>query len=227
MDKDIHTHGFRQAGVLIAFLLAVFPGACTIQSVYLKPGYEKAGNRNVKRIVVFLKQHALALPPGATAVVPVVANEFVSVQRDYIVYPLNSMKPGSAAPEEICAANTKLDGVLFLDIRRVRERGTFWYQWLRPWRRADREGNVELEVAAALRECRAPHAVVWQALANSTYVSNDEDLRSVTESYVNRLGPHVRPFAAPAYQLVRRLLEELPSPMLSDEEKLEKIDVME
>ena len=204
------TMAIRWAG---AFLLVGFfsTGACIVRQVYLKPGYETNERERVKRIVLVLRHAKRAQPPGVVAVVPVVAREFISVQRDYILYPGEPVASANLAVADICASNKKLNGVLLLEVLQAREN----------------EGNVDLEVAAALEDCRAPYSTIWKALARSTYTSEDPDLRTVIASYANRLGPAVRPFAAPAYLLVRRLLEELPSPTLSDDEKLEKIDVME
>ncbi len=198
-------------GLVLLAAVALLGTSCTVRYIYLKPDYERNEKDRVKRIVVLLRPGRQMRPPGAQAVIPVVAREYVSVQRDYILFPEKSVKGAAPEVKAVCAANEKLNGVLFLNILEV----------------AEQSGRVELEVGATLEDCREPHGVVWKGIARNRYDSADPDLKTVIESYGNRLGKDVLPYAAPAYLLVRALLEELPNPRLTEDEKLEKIEVME
>jgi probable lipoprotein (TIGR04455 family) len=55
--------------------------------------------------------------------------------------------------------------------------------------------------------------------------SDDEDLQQLVGVYKNQLGDPAKKYAAPLFALLKDLLEELPSPELTDDEVLEKIEL--
>lgn len=204
----LHSKSKSKRWALVALLPVLFSG-CVIQHSYLRPGYAEHDAAVLKRIVVVMSESKQPLDRGLGKLLPVVAREYLSVQKDYIVFPTAIDQTGQTA--SICKGNPKLNGVLFLSVRHV-ERS---------------ERSVTLGLGGELHTCEEPRVVVWRVHAKDTQSSDDPDLKTVAESYSNRLGAEVKPYAVPVYLTLRRLLEELPNPTLTEDEKLEKIELME
>ena len=102
----------------------------------------------------------------------------------------------------------------------------------------DLEGvlSVNVEVASAspvgilakadLKDCGGTE--LWRGEHESSYPSADDNLKELTDSYVEELGEEVRPFVSPVFQALRRVLDELPvAEMPNDDYVMEKIELEE
>ena len=67
--------------------------------------------------------------------------------------------------------------------------------------------------------------LVWRALGENSYASEDSDLEQTIRGYTNRYGESVRPYVAGAYLLVRKLYDSMPDPTLNEDDIVEKIEV--
>lgn len=210
---NIHS---RARAVLVTALLCALALSCTVKYSYLKPNYQQQEKLRLKRI-------ALAAEPFTDTnakineLVLMILREFVSVQRDYIIYPLPKTARENPAVEDYCTANPKLNGIVMNRVRVLKKKN----------------GDVRLGIQAVLYECEIKDGKVkdvikvWETYGESSYESEDSGLKTAINSYTNRVGKEVRYLVAPVYLLIRAIYEDFPSPLLTDAEKLEKIDVME
>lgn len=192
-------------------LSILFCLACcsSVDHVFLKSGYHENEQKTLKRIV-------LATNPGSftkndvSGLLIVVARDFLSVQKNYIIYSPNKNFKKNSSWREHCKVNKKLNGVLVHSIQLL----------------GHVDSNTSLGVQATLYDCHSGE-IVWQAYAQDKYKSIDPGLKNVIASYSNRVSPNFKFMAGPAYLLIRDLFESLPEPVLTEKEKDEKIDLME
>lgn len=83
---------------------------------------------------------------------------------------------------------------------------------------------VTAAVDAQFYRCR-DREEIWSARGAGTWISKDPNVSEVISKYVDELGEEVRPYVAPVFHLLRAVLEELPRPVLSDTEVIEKIEL--
>ena len=203
---------FRSRLARVVFIMTL-PAAAWISTVcssvdfaYLKPQYEQKEKHSLKRIV-------LAMDPSSFTnervgkLVLAVSRDYLSVQRDYIIYP--TPKTSRAAPPwpDYCAANRKINGVLRHKVRLLRHYGD----------------STDFGVQVTLFDCKSGDRI-WDSYGEDDYASNDPDLKTVISSYANRVSPEYRYLIGPTYLLVREIFESLPNPVLTEKEKEEKID---
>lgn len=84
--------------------------------------------------------------------------------------------------------------------------------------------HVTASVDALFYRCR-DREEIWFARGAGTWVSNDPNVSEVIAKYVDELGEEVRPYVAPVFHLLRAVMEELPRPVLSDTDVIEKIEL--
>ena len=82
--------------------------------------------------------------------------------------------------------------------------------------------GFEAEVTAALARC-GDGREAWTARAAGSFRSTDPGLTSVTEVYVQELGPDAARYVPPALNLLRPLLDTLPQPVLTEADVDEKL----
>ena len=194
--------------VLPAFLILATLSACTIKYTYLKPDYEQNEKNSLKRI-------ALRVDPNTVSnetidkLILTVQREYISVKRDYIIYPLPEVGNKEANRSELCKAEPKLNGILVNNIRLLKKDN----------------GEVKLGIQSTLYNCKGDEKV-WDTYGESTFESQNPNLNAVITAYSNRIGADIKYLVAPTYELLYEMLDSLPSPILTREEKGEKIDMM-
>jgi hypothetical protein len=85
-------------------------------------------------------------------------------------------------------------------------------------------GEAMLELVAELYDC-ATGALLWRVVGSQGNESANEDLAALTKSYIDNLGDAVKPYAAPAFLVLRDMLDLLPDVTLKDAEVMEKIEL--
>lgn len=193
---------------IAALLLA---GCATVKSSHVAPDYATRYQRQVKRLVVL----TAPLPEGDPALASMwnlIAKRYVNQKFDYIAKATAAgpQATGAQAPAALCASMSgdQIEGVL----------------WLAPT--ASRQGaEVKASVEAKLLAC--PNASeVWAARGEGSWASKDDELRQFTADYVREIGPGVEPYVAPTFRLLKGVLDTLPHPTLTEDEKDEKISVI-
>ncbi|MEQ9363016.1 MAG: MXAN_6521/LA_1396 family lipoprotein [Leptospirales bacterium] len=84
--------------------------------------------------------------------------------------------------------------------------------------------TVALRVEARLVDCETG-LLVWRAVGENTYASNDADLEQTIRGYANRYGEETRPYVAGFFLLTRKLFDSMPNPNLSEDDIIEKIEI--
>jgi probable lipoprotein (TIGR04455 family) len=188
----------RIAGGLMVAALA---GCATVKSTMVRKDYEQVDAKQTVRLIVVVAP----FPAGSEAVGKLwgaVARRYANDHRDFIV---KSAIAAQAEPANLCAEG--VEGLLRLTPTA-----------------AIKGSGVEASVVAALTRCRDGE-LVWRAEAGGSWQSVDANVKEVGDHYATELGEEVRPYVAPAYHLLKETLDTLPTPVLDDKGKDEKIDL--
>ncbi len=194
MQKMIQKHSFY-------FLAAgmIFLSSCTVTSRYLRKGYEENERMWLKRIALAMEE-----PVGGKKVEAsleelylAVASDYLSHHTEYIL--LRKVRGLSRSRlKEYCQKDSRLNGILLHRFESLQRKS----------------GRVRVGVLATLYDCRSGNRI-WEARGKKSYQIGDESLSLLTRSYVNRSGEEARIYAAPYYQMVRKLYRSLPDPNLT------------
>jgi probable lipoprotein (TIGR04455 family) len=131
-----------------------------------------------------------------------IARRYANHHRDFLA---KTETASAAVPRDVCGEG--IEGVLHLQpgLERVGE-------------------AVTASVRAQIYRCRDLEEV-WSAEAGGTWASVDPNVSEVIAQYVEAFGEEVRPYVAPVFHLLRATLEELPRPVLTDTDVIEKIEL--
>ncbi|MBW0434027.1 hypothetical protein DLM76_11510 [Leptospira yasudae] len=181
--------------VLVSFALA----NCTVK-------YVKAGPVWEKELTTF-KRLAVSVPVESEAGVSEkklaskIAENYLSHHKEFIIYPYRS---GAA----VCgASDKKVQGIFQLKIRE-KESGD----------------KVELSALAKVIHC-SKGETLWEGLAENSYSKNTEENQSLINTYTQLYGKEIAGKVNAYFFLLQSLLDKLDSPVLTEEEKDEKIEV--
>jgi len=186
----------------ILALLITLPACSSVQESYLHPDYERVDRNSLKRVRIYAES-----PSGAPAAVADLmgrmAREYVNQKKNYLIVGIEPAPNPPAVP----IVEEPLDGLIYLRPTRVTKDGD----------------DVHMEIMAML--FRKSGEKVWYALARDTEAAKNEDLEKMTGVWVRRVGEAVRPYVAPLFVLYKDLFESLPSPVLTEGEEWEKIEL--
>lgn len=192
---------------LAAAGIAYAAGCSAVQEVWLKPGYDAKSPEAVKRIAIVAEP--AAGHEGLAELLSQVATDRVKLKMNYLVYRSGvQAEPWAAgctaAPNE---GAHPLEGVLSLRAVNVHI-----------------AEKVELHLVAELFRC-GDQELLWRAVGLEGNAAANEDLAALTEGYIQNIGEHIQPYAAPAFLVLRDMLDQLPDVVLSDDEVMEKIEL--
>lgn len=196
----------RTGTTLLLGLLAVASGCSTVRMHRLRADYETVDQQRVKRLVVVTQP----LPDGgaeAGELMSLLARRYVNQKRDFIAREHRSQDGSAFDAQAHCGEG--LEGVL----------------WLKPLV-TRRDAGVEASLSARLFRC-ADGEEVWAAEGGGSWPSKDASMVEVTAHYVAEVGPAVEPYVAPFQHLLGPVLDTLPNPVLSEDDKTEKIELGE
>jgi len=204
----------------LAVLLAG-TGCATVRASRIRPDYEQVDRQKTKRLVVVVEP----LPEGKQKVGElwsVIARRYINQKRQFIAKESRALSgDGGSGTGGISGGPA---GTAF-DAKGQCGEGIEGVLWLKPRIEAKGEGFEE-QVNAVLLRCTDGQEV-WSAEAGGSWRSRDEGLKAVTEAYVQELGPEVEPYVPPTLNLLRPLLDTLPDPVLTEDDKTEKIELGE
>jgi probable lipoprotein (TIGR04455 family) len=188
--------------------LAVLTGCSAVKSSRIRSDYETVDKFRVKRLAVITQP----LPdnnPEVGEMWSLIARRYVYQNRDFIPksHIARPGQPEDPAFKDQCTEG--IDGVL----------------WLAPDVKRQGKG-VESSVSAKLLRC-ADGEEVWAAEAAGSWDSEDERYKELTTQYMQEFTPAVGPYVGPTFRLLMATLNTLPTPKLSDEEIMEKIEFEE
>ena len=189
----------------MAATLSVASGcASVVKSAHTSDEWKSVDQNRVKRLVVVTQPY----PAGNEKVGEMwssIAARRVDLKRDFIIKDKQTLSAESPFdPKTLCGEG--LDGVL----------------WLKPNATSQGDG-IEAEVQGVLLRC-VDGQEVWTAEAAGSWSSHEEKLAQTVKDYVAEFGPEVEPFVVGSYHLLNDTLDTLPNPVLTEDEKDEKIE---
>ena len=84
--------------------------------------------------------------------------------------------------------------------------------------------HIDLEITGELRRC-SDKSVVWSATARASGKSQNRSLKNLVRNYVEKHGNEAEVYAAPAFNILKDIVEAMPNPELTEDELMEKIDL--
>ena len=199
---DTEKQGMKKAWIACAatsLLLASF--ACSsVHRRFTAGGYQKHPERMIKRIVILSRPSSQ--DRDLAGLIGAMTRDVIRTNRNYLVY-------GTVSADRDAAEACKIrDGVLKMSLARADAAG----------------GSVALEIAGELCRC-SDQSVVWSATARGTGKSRNRSLKNLVQNYVEQHGRLAEVYAAPAFNLLKDIVETMPNPELTEEELMEKIDL--
>lgn len=193
----------RLLGVAAALALAA---GCTtvVKSARIRADWEAVDRQRVKRLVIVTQPY----PAGEEKVAQMwstIAARRIDLKRDFIIK--DKQAKGADAPcdpKSFCGEG--IEGVL----------------WLRPDVQK-KDGGVEAAVSGTLLRC-VDGVAVWTAEAAGSWNSHEEKLAQTVTDYTAEFGPEVEPYVVASYHLLHDALDTLPNPVLTEEDKEDKIE---
>jgi probable lipoprotein (TIGR04455 family) len=187
------------ASTVISIMLASF--ACTsVHRRFIAEGYKKNPGQMIKRIVIISKP-----PPqkgDLAGLISAMTRDLIRTNRNYLVY-------GTVSTErEVAEACKTRDGVLKMSMGRADAVGEY----------------IDLEITGELRRC-SDKSVVWSATARASGKSRNRSLKNLVQNYVEEHGNLAEVYAAPAFNIIKDIVEAMPNPELTEDELMEKIDL--
>ncbi|MGV3621847.1 MAG: MXAN_6521/LA_1396 family lipoprotein [Archangium sp.] len=183
--------------------LLLLSSCSVVKSARIRDDWSQGDDKTVKRLAVVVSP----LPDGKESVGKAwaaVARRYVNQKRDFLVKKEVAAHP-SPELKDVCGGEDNIEGVL----------------WLKPALTAKGSG-FEVEVLGALSRC-SDGREAWSGTAAGSFASKDPLLVEVTNIYVQEFGAEVTPYVPPALNVLRPLLDTLPQPVLTEEDKDEKI----
>lgn len=217
-------------GALIGFGLT---NACMVSDTYTIRYYQLDEGQRVKRVVLaasFAPGVGETIEPAVLEMYQGVVREFVSHHHEYILLDARILPrdvfaanlPGATAiPRPPLALTPPIQGLCAADYDGRKTHSVLLNHFYKLERQG---GSAALRVEARLIDC-ATGLLVWRALGENSYASEDSDLEQTIRGYTNRYGESVRPYVAGAYLLVRKLYDSMPDPTLNEDDIVEKIEV--
>ncbi|EMJ67559.1 MULTISPECIES: MXAN_6521/LA_1396 family lipoprotein [Leptospira] len=184
---------------LLFFCLIFTITNCTVKYVKAGPIWEKE-LATFKRLAVYVPAESEA-GNFEKQLAAKIAENYLSHHKEFIIYPFRS---GNGT----CGASPKkVQGIFQL---KIREKET--------------SDKVELSALGKVIHC-AKGETLWEGLAEDSYPKNIENNQSLINTYTQLYGKEIAGKVNPYFFLLQNLLDKLDSPILSEEEKDEKIEV--
>ncbi len=189
----------------LALLVVLSSGCSVVKAARVADDWPREDGARVKRLAVVVQPLPDGQPKAAEAFARI-ARRYVNQKRDFLV---KVELPQAEAPAlaAVCGGEERIEGVLFLRVTLERKGGGF-----------------EATLEGRLARC-GDGREAWAVQAAGSFDAADEGLREVTAVYVRELGPEVEPYVAPAMNLLRPALDTLPNPVLTEEDRDEKLSL--
>jgi probable lipoprotein (TIGR04455 family) len=202
----------------LALTLAIF-GCATVKMTRLEPDYDVTDKFRVKRLAVVtsVAWHVPNHPDGepeekVRQLLSLMARRYINQKRDFIV-----------KKDAVGEPNAQAQGIDVFLPQRLCEDGVDGVLWLDPVLQRAGSG-VEAQINAQLVRC-GDSVAIWETKGAGSWPSSDELLKETTAEYVSKLGVEVEPFVAPSFHLLKAILDTLPNPQLTEQDKDEKIQL--
>lgn len=194
----------RRAALLILLVLGVSAPGCAVRSVYVKPDFEKTDKLQVKRLAVGATPIA-GQPAKAAELLARMTLRHVNMHKDYIAVEDQAL-PTADGWKALCGE--QIHGVVRVMVAKLKSEG----------------GDLSVDMTADLQRCDSG-ALVWKVEINDTNQQKNADLKELANVYRREFGAVADALAAPFFVVLKQAFDSLPSPVLTDEETMEKIEL--
>lgn len=241
--RATHRAGKRALGWAALGAAGLVAGCSAAGNTWVKAGYDAKATNAVKRVAVLGWAPPEMAPVGA--LLGTVAADRIKLRMNYLVYDSGAMRRGwsdacgptagaaeEAQTEEAHAEEAQAgdaqgeeaqgDGAQNGEPASPPIEGVLSIRALEIISGAD--GKVDLALVGELHRC-SDGALLWRTEGRDATAGQDDDLTELTRAYVEKLGPEVEAYAAPAFLVIRDMLETLPDVTLDDDEVMEKIEL--
>ncbi|EQA63290.1 MXAN_6521/LA_1396 family lipoprotein [Leptospira alexanderi] len=184
---------------LLFLSLALTITNCTVKYVKTGPTWEKELT-TFKRLAVYVPAVSEA-GNSEKQLAAKIAENYLSHHKEFIIYPFRSGN-GTCG-----GSGKKVQGIFQL---KIREKET--------------SDKVELSALGKVIHCTKGETL-WEGLAEDSYPKNIGENQSLINTYTQLYGKEIAGKVNPYFLLLQNLLDKLDSPILSEEEKDEKIEV--
>ena len=210
--------------LIIAALLttAALGTGCAVRSTYVKPDFSTVDRLDLKRVAVV----ATPIPneqPRAAELLARMSRRFINQHKDYLAVSDGVLseagawktlcKPATAASQPATQptsqpARPRLHGVVRVMVKSIHHDA----------------GDLTVDMVVDLRRCDTG-VLVWKVEIDDTNEKKDEDLSKLAGVYKAEFGQAAEQYAAPFFIVVKTAFDSLPSPKLTEEETMEKIEM--
>ncbi len=210
--------------LIIAALLGVaaLGSGCAVRSTYVKPDFPTVDRLDLKRVAVV----ATPIPgesPRASELLARMSRRFIHQHKDYLAVSDGVLqtagawqqlcKPAKAASQPTSQPASQpaapgLHGVVRVMVKTIHHDA----------------GDLTVDMVVDLRRCDTG-VLVWKVEIDDTNETKDDDLSKLAEVYKEEFGPVAEKYAAPLFVVVKTAFDSLPSPKLTEEETMEKIEM--
>lgn len=187
----------RYSFILVSLIFAVTN--CTVKYVKAGPVWEKELN-TFKRLAVSVPADSQAGVSEKKLAAKITEN-YLSHHKEFIIYPYRSGNGTCGGSDK------KVQGIFQLKIR-------------------EKETTDKIEVSALAKVIHCSKGeTLWEGLAENSYSKNTEENQSLINTYTQLYGKEIGGKVNAYFFLLQSLLDKLDSPVLTEEEKDEKIEV--
>ncbi len=194
----------RPLKLLLLFCLGLWASGCAVRSVYVKPDFQAKERHDLKRLVVSATPIP-GQPARAAELLASMSRSHVNQHKDYLAVDYKVLKQSSAW-KALC--EEEVHGVVRVMVAKLKSAG----------------GDLTVDMTADLQRCDSG-VLVWKVEIDDTNEQKNEDLKELASVYRREFGKVADALAAPFFVLIKAAFESLPSPVLTDEETMEKIEM--
>jgi len=212
----------RNVTILLLVTAALCSG-CAVRSSYIKPDFPGVDRLDLKRIAV-VATPLKGAPPRTAELLARISRRFIHQHKDYLAVsdgvlqdaktwkqlcaPKKDANASTSQPSSQPASAPKLHGVVRVMVSSIKQ---------------DAE-DLTVDMVVDLRRCDSG-VLVWKVEIDDTNEKKDEDLSKLAGVYKEEFGQAAEQYAAPFFIVVKTAFESLPSPKLTEEETMEKIEM--
>ncbi len=215
----------RQTLLMTALLaIAALGTGCAVRSTYVKPDFPTVDRLDLKRVAVVATPWAGA-PPRAAELLARMSRRFIHQHKDYLAVS-DGVLADRAAWKQLCAPSQGASGAASQPASAPASQPARLHGVIRVMIKSiqQEDDDLTVDMVVDLQRCDSG-VLVWKVEIDDTNEQQDEDLSRLAEVYKEEFGAVADKLAAPFFIVVKTAFDSLPSPKLTEEETMEKIEM--
>ncbi|WCL50462.1 MXAN_6521/LA_1396 family lipoprotein [Leptospira sp. GIMC2001] len=181
-------------------IMVLFFTNCTVKYIKTAPTWE-SDIQNIKRLVIDISKES-NIDSDTRTMVASMSESYLSHHKEFIIYPFEK------SSKNICGnSDPSVKHIMLLTVNELMQ-----------------ESKIDIGVTGRLIQC-SDSSVLWEGFAQNVYKPNPSENLSLVRTYTQMVGPKIADKVTPYFVLLQALLERIESPILTEDEKDEKIEV--